>query len=401
MGAEPGHLGDELAAYLLAMPEADLVAEIERRREAFADQLLLRIDGVDVAATAVVFPAAKAVRDIRQLPGGAWDTGHLPVIVRGKAPPDAMTMMVRLPRNLGTVVLTCHREGEEGTRVDLAAAGQAVTMPLSHAAATKAPPGNTVATAPPGRVRASDDEGRTSATRPTTPASPKDAATAAIAKSEQADPGAAAARALPGGAASPADADDPPGHGPPQALIEVGKFLALGFWHIIPTGPDHILFVLGLFLLSPTLRPLLWQVTAFTVAHSATLALSLNGLISLSPAVVEPLIAASIGFVAIENLFTSKLKPWRPAVVFAFGLLHGLGFAGVMQELGLPRDHLAAALVGFNLGVEAGQLAVIGAAFLLVGWFRHRSWYRTAVAVPASLAIAVIGAYWVVERTLM
>ncbi len=116
------------------------------------------------------------------------------------------------------------------------------------------------------------------------------------------------------------------------------QYLSLGYTHILPKGLDHILFVLGLFLLSPRLRPMLLQVTAFTIAHSITLGLSIYGIVSLPSRIVEPLIALSIAYVAIENLVTRELKPWRLALVFMFGLLHGMGFAGVLRELGLPRD---------------------------------------------------------------
>lgn len=177
------------------------------------------------------------------------------------------------------------------------------------------------------------------------------------------------------------------------------RYLILGFEHIIPEGLDHVLFVLGLFLLSTRLKPLLWQVTAFTVAHSVTLALAIYGIVDLPSHIVEPLIALSIAYVAIENLATSKLKPWRPAVVFLFGLLHGMGFAGVLRELGLPRDDFAEALVLFNVGVELGQLAVILIAFLMVGWFRNRPWFRKAIVIPASSAIAITGLYWAIART--
>ncbi len=178
-----------------------------------------------------------------------------------------------------------------------------------------------------------------------------------------------------------------------------GRYLALGFWHIVPEGLDHILFVLGLFLLSAHWRPLLWQVSAFTLAHTLTLALSTYGLVSLPSRVVEPLIAVSIAYVAIENLWLRELKPWRPALVFAFGLLHGLGFAGVLGELGLPENERLAALLAFNVGVELGQLAVLVGAFAVVGWWREREWYRRRVVVPASLVIAGMGLWWAVTRT--
>ena len=184
----------------------------------------------------------------------------------------------------------------------------------------------------------------------------------------------------------------------PSRWRVAGRYLELGFRHIVPDGLDHVLFVLGLFLLSARLKPLLWQVTAFTLAHTVTLALSTFGVVSLPPSIVEPAIALSIAWVAVENVLTGELKPWRPALVFAFGLLHGLGFAGVLAELGLPAGERATALLAFNAGVELGQLAVIAAAFLAVGWLRDRPWYRARIVVPASLAIAAVGLFWAIER---
>ncbi len=177
-------------------------------------------------------------------------------------------------------------------------------------------------------------------------------------------------------------------------------YLALGYTHILPKGVDHILFVIGLFLLSVKARPILVQVTTFTVAHSITLALTMYGIVSLPSRIVEPLIALSIAYVAVENLVTNQLKPWRLALVFAFGLLHGMGFAGVLSDLGLPRGEFLTALLSFNLGVEAGQLTVIALAALLVAWYRHRAWYRRLVVAPASVAIAVVGVYWTLRASL-
>ncbi|MBI1354998.1 MAG: HupE/UreJ family protein [Acidobacteria bacterium] len=179
-----------------------------------------------------------------------------------------------------------------------------------------------------------------------------------------------------------------------------GQYLLLGFEHILPKGLDHILFVLGLFLLSVELKPLLWQVTAFTVAHSVTLALSMLDVVSLPSRPVETLIAVSIAYVGIENVLTSRLHAWRTALVFVFGLLHGLGFAGVLHELGAPTDRFFPALIGFNLGVELGQVTVLALAFLAVGRFRRERWYRKAVVVPASLGIAAVALYWAWERAL-
>ena len=176
-------------------------------------------------------------------------------------------------------------------------------------------------------------------------------------------------------------------------------YLALGFTNILPYGIDHILFVLGLYLLSVEWRPLLIQVTSFTIAHSITLGLGLYGVVNVSPAIVEPLIAASIVYVAVENIVTGKLHAWRPFVVFGFGLLHGLGFAGVLHDIGLPRSDYVTGLIAFNVGVEGGQLAVIALAFAATGlWFRARPWYRARIVIPASAAIAAVGVFWTIER---
>jgi len=186
---------------------------------------------------------------------------------------------------------------------------------------------------------------------------------------------------------------------PIDRLATARRYLTLGFTHIVPHGLDHMLFVLGIYLLSGRARSVLWQVSAFTVAHSMTLGLSLYGIIAVSPRIVEPLIALSIAYVAIENIFLTELRSWRVALVFAFGLLHGLGFAGALKDLGLPRSEFLTALLTFNAGVEAGQLAVIGAAFVLVGWHcAHRDWYRRRIVVPASALIACSAIYWTIER---
>jgi hydrogenase/urease accessory protein HupE len=188
---------------------------------------------------------------------------------------------------------------------------------------------------------------------------------------------------------------------PPGRLRTAARYLALGYTHIVPLGLDHMLFVLGIYLLSGRIRSVLWQVSAFTIAHSITLGLSMYGLVHVSPRIVEPMIALSIAYVAIENVFLSELKSWRVALVFAFGLLHGMGFAGALKELGLPRSEFVTALLTFNIGVEAGQLSVIGAAFLLVGWHcSQRNWYRSRVVVPSSALIACTAVYWTVERLL-
>ena len=181
------------------------------------------------------------------------------------------------------------------------------------------------------------------------------------------------------------------------------RYLVQGFRHIIPEGLDHILFVLGLFFLSRKLGPLLWQVTAFTLAHSITLALAMLNIIRLPEDPVEIVIALSIAFVAIENLCRKDLSVWRPFVVFGFGLVHGLGFAAVFKDLldqtAAPNAHFVTMLVAFNAGVEIGQLAVIGLAFLAVGWFWRADWYRKWISIPASILIACFGLFWAIERS--
>lgn len=245
------------------------------------------------------------------------------------------------------------------------------------------------------------------------------------------------------------------------------RFIPVGVEHIVPLGLDHILFVLGLFFLSTQIAPLLWQVTAFTAAHTVTLGLATLGYVNIPDDymwIVESIIAASIVYVAVENIFTDGLNPWRPAIIFGFGLLHGLGFASVLKDYGLPDGSVLPALLGFNVGVELGQLAVIAVAFIIVVSAirlsedgkvnRMAAWaymavaillvplaiipisamgpdaveaylpllfmvallaglssascaverfetYRHMVAMPASIGIALIGAYWVVERVFL
>ncbi len=184
-----------------------------------------------------------------------------------------------------------------------------------------------------------------------------------------------------------------------------GLYVTIGVGHILPDGADHILFVLAIFLASTRLRALVIQVSAFTVAHTATLALAASGVITPSPSLVEPLIAMTIAFVAIENVFFSDMTRWRPVVVFGFGLIHGLGFAGFFGELGLPPGQFWSALIGFNVGVEIGQLSVIGVAALCGFALRHtlhdpggNTRYRQFVVRPCSFLIGLTGLWWAITR---
>ncbi|MBE9564966.1 MAG: HupE/UreJ family protein [Proteobacteria bacterium] len=179
----------------------------------------------------------------------------------------------------------------------------------------------------------------------------------------------------------------------------VASYIVIGFEHIVPKGLDHILFILGLFLLSVHWRPLLWQVTMFTVAHTITLALAMNNIVELPSNVVEPLIALSIAYVGIENIMARQLHKSRLVLVFLFGLLHGLGFASVLNDFGMPTDDFATALISFNIGVEFGQIAVIAIAFMLFSfWFKDKVRYRKFIIIPGSVLISIVGFYWFLER---
>jgi hypothetical protein len=176
-------------------------------------------------------------------------------------------------------------------------------------------------------------------------------------------------------------------------------YLLLGYKHILPLGFDHILFVLSLFLLSPKLKMVVIQSTVFTIAHSVTLMLAAYHVITPLSRLIEPLIALSIVYVALENIISPRLKPSRIAVVFLFGLVHGLGFAGALAETGLPQQAYLVSLISFNIGVELGQLTVILVAWALVSrWFSGRPQYRSRFVVPVSLLIALVAGYWTVER---
>ena len=183
-----------------------------------------------------------------------------------------------------------------------------------------------------------------------------------------------------------------------QAWLPSLTWLVVGIQHIIPMGFDHMVFILGLFFLSTKLSSLLLQVTAFTLAHSVTLGLTTLGYIAAPMHFVEPLIAASILYVAIDNLYSRHVAKWRLLVVTGFGLLHGLGFASALGELALPEGSVLSALLFFNLGVEIGQITVLLTAYLVFGWLQRWPLYRQRVAEPASMTIAGLGLYWLIKR---
>jgi hydrogenase/urease accessory protein HupE len=186
--------------------------------------------------------------------------------------------------------------------------------------------------------------------------------------------------------------------GEPEVMeASLWSWVKSGFEHIFPKGLDHILFILGLFLLKPKWKPLLYQTGAFTVAHSITLALVVLGVVTVPGRLVEVMIALSIAYVGIENLWLKELKPRRVVFVFALGLLHGMGFASVMQELELPMGSLLKPLIGFNVGVELGQVTILGGAFLLTFWAFKKAGFEVFRKL-ASLGIAGVGIWWTAER---
>lgn len=189
---------------------------------------------------------------------------------------------------------------------------------------------------------------------------------------------------------------------PAPASARFLDFFLLGVRHIL-TGYDHLLFLFGLLIVSRNVRSAALLITCFTIAHSLTLALSTFGIVSLQSRFVEPAIAASIVYVGLENLFGGKNLHWRWILTFAFGLIHGLGFASVLREMGVANNGAGTVvpLLSFNLGVEAGQLS-IAAVVLPIIWNLRRRPIFLRFGVPAcSLIVAVAGCYWLIERTIL
>lgn len=176
------------------------------------------------------------------------------------------------------------------------------------------------------------------------------------------------------------------------------QFIQKGFAHIIPDGLDHVLFVLGLFLICRRFSSLFWQVSLFTITHSITLGISTVGWLELPSKLVEVLIALSVALIAAENMWRKEANQGRSWIVAISGLLHGLGFAHAFQEHVISSKEALPALLGLSFGVELGQLAVVTTAFVLLGPFWNRSWYRKTVTVPGSFLLMLCGLFWVVQR---
>jgi hydrogenase/urease accessory protein HupE len=182
------------------------------------------------------------------------------------------------------------------------------------------------------------------------------------------------------------------------ALPSLGQYFRLGVEHILG-GFDHLVFLVGVVLITRGARDVLLAVSAFTFAHSITLALAVLEIATISPRLVEPLIALSVAYVGVENFFPGR-SARRYRLTFAFGLVHGFGFAGALREIGLPREQLAAALGLFNVGVEAGQLLVLVGLLPLLAWLRHSERGFRYVSRSLNVALVLLGVGWALERSL-
>jgi len=178
------------------------------------------------------------------------------------------------------------------------------------------------------------------------------------------------------------------------------NFFVLGIQHIIPKGLDHILFIFGLFLFSLSIKKLITQITIFTIAHSITLIFVSLSLIKINPQIVEPIIALSIVYIGIENIFKNYIKEYfRYIVILFFGLLHGLGFALVLSDIGYRSSTLFLNLISFNIGIEVAQISIILFLYIFIGMkFSTNKYYRKVFQIPSSILVALIGLYWFFER---
>lgn len=343
-------VGDQAMHALLNAPDDEL-------RAAFDDGLARMKVGLRLEADGKTLPFevtdAPSVTSVKQ-----WLADHpdrrlpckLDFVVRATLPPGTKAITCRFPEILSDVLVIIERPDQENAEFPLAPAE--TSPPLDVSAAT--------ARSSPGSGGAGEGDRR-------------------FGRADE-------------GVSSSAPSPD---IGP---LALSWRYIEFGFRHIIPDGPDHALFVLGLFLLSPRIKPVLWQITAFTIAHTVTLTLTTLHIIGLPSSIVEPTIALSIAFIGIENLITTKVHPWRPAVAFLFGLVHGMGVATAFNEVGFPPGRLVPSLAAFTVGVEGGHLAVLAAAFLLLAWSRDKPWYRKRVAIPLSCLISVTALFWAVQR---
>ena len=421
----PQEITDGPMNALLDGPSSVLQDRLNAGSARLRSELSILGDNGTASLGAIKFPTVAQVEECAVENGKQRLPVMLTVIIQAHLPAGAKTVACRFPEVLGSVVLTTEMPYEEPVSepVDPGDTSSALQIPTAAQVATAAASMHPPAAAPApvvdavktfvtpttaeksgdppalaakaayaaGRVlgQASRVESPIAGEPVEMPKAPTPSVRPVLA-SRAAEPAPLAERAQPQPMQTPL--------GRPAWYVMFGKYIKMGYKHILPEGLDHILFVLGLFLLSRNTKALLTQISAFTIAHSITLALSLYGVFQLPPSVVEPLIALSIVFVAVENIFTSEVKAWRPLVVFGFGLVHGLGFAGALKQAGLAHGDFLTGLVGFNAGVELGQLSVVALAFLVVGWYRSNPRYRSNVVVPASAAIAAVAVFWTIQR---
>ncbi|MEO8614170.1 MAG: HupE/UreJ family protein [Luteolibacter sp.] len=184
---------------------------------------------------------------------------------------------------------------------------------------------------------------------------------------------------------------------PPTRQPETGGWILSGLHHVLPTGFDHMLFILGLFLLAPKWKSLVEQSLLFTLAHSVTLALSVYGLANVPMNFVNIMVAVSIAWIGVENLLIRTISKQRYILVFTFGLIHGLGFASGLREKlsSIPQNKLIMPLIGFNAGVELAQITVLVAAFIVL--LPLHPW-KNEVRTYGSIFVAICGFAWVIQR---
>lgn len=179
----------------------------------------------------------------------------------------------------------------------------------------------------------------------------------------------------------------------------IQRYISLGFSHVLPWGYDHIVFILSMCLLDPRVKTILIQCSLFTLAHSITLGLTALGVVFPSMSLVEPLIAISILYTAVENILLTGVHKFRFLIIFLFGLIHGMGFASALREIGIPKEYVLSSLISFNVGVELGQLAVVFAAyFACVKWIMNKSYYKPKFLYPISVLIGCVAIYWTLDR---
>jgi hypothetical protein len=179
------------------------------------------------------------------------------------------------------------------------------------------------------------------------------------------------------------------------------KYITIGITHVLPGGVDHILFIISLFFLSPTLKAIIKQSLVFTVAHCITLLLGAFSIIPNWPDIIEPFIAFTILSTALLNLYTNKsnISSYKYVMPFLFGLIHGLGFASALREIGIPKSEFVFALLSFNIGVEIAQIMIIGSLFYLVFKpFSNKAYYSNLIVYPINVIIAIVALYMFIER---